>query len=764
MRALSLHTSILCSLTLAAAGCGGGGSSQHPGGGMPTMKMVGPSGGAVSSSDGNLAVNIPAGALPADVTVTTEPVEAPAMGAVGTVYEIGPTGTQFAMPVTLTLHYDSAMLNGAATSSLRVATFAGGAWQILPGAMVDTQAKTVSGVTTHLSPYAIVTEEVGKTCATVQTAFGCPATAKPAGSAGGTSSGTDPGTTGTGATGGGSSTCQVPTCAGATDVCTQYPGASMDSCTDSSTGYSAACCFAPNAPICFAIGGVGAPCTSTGGAGAAECQAAPTCASAAATACAGYPGATLQNCTDSTNGFKGACCFAAQAPVCVKTGAGRACAPSTGGGATNCPPPPRCADGNPCGGFVGAKASSCTDTADGFEATCCFPDGTLPITVGSGSGMGGSSGTDGGVPAADGGPVDPTGKGGTSGTTGAGGTGGTTGGTCVAGATCTAGYRCGNASSNGACMDCMCGADGKLTCMPCDKPDGGGAGATTGTGGTGGTTGGGTCVAGATCSANYRCGGASPTGECMDCTCGADGKLTCISCDKPDGGGAGATTGTGGVGGTGGTTGGTTCAPGATCSAGFRCPMPGPAGECNECMCGADGMLTCGPCDKTGAGGTGATTGAGGVGGTGGTTGGTTCAPGAACSPNFRCPMPGPAGECNECMCGTDGMLTCGPCDKTGAGGTSGTTGTGGAGGTTGGPVSGPCQVNPMPPADVGQPCGVREFCPDGNDYRVLCDGTTGACTCYEQGVPTATSPTMSCSNFNVSAFLVACGFPDGKI
>src|SRR6478609_11061013 len=173
MRAPLLRTSIFCSLTLAAAGCGGGGSNQHPGGGMPTMKMVGPAGGAVSSSDGKLAVSIPAGALPADVNVTTEPVEAPAAGAVGTTYEIGPTGTQFAMPVTLTLHYDTAMLNGAVTSSLRVATFAGGSWQILPGAMVDTQAHTVSGVTTHLSPYAIVTEMVGKTCATVQPGFGC---------------------------------------------------------------------------------------------------------------------------------------------------------------------------------------------------------------------------------------------------------------------------------------------------------------------------------------------------------------------------------------------------------------------------------------------------------------------------------------------------------------------------------------------------------------------------------------------------------------
>src|SRR5262245_32393522 len=383
MRALRFHTSILCSLTLAAVGCGGGGGSgkQPPGGGMPTMKLVGPSGGAVASSDGNLAVNIPAGALPANVTITTEPAEAPATGAVGTVYEIGPTGTQFAMPVTLTLHYDTAMLGGAAESALRVATFAGGAWQLLPGAVVDKQAKTVSGVTTHLSPYAIVTEMVGKTCATVQSAMWCTDTGTPpidasAGSGSGSGSG-GPATDGTGTR----AVCEVPTCAGATNVCSQYPGSSMDSCVDSATGYSAACCFPNDAPICFAIGSAGAACDTSTGAGApsgsTNCPPPPTCGStAAAMACAGYPGATLQNCTNTTNGFTGACCFAPSAPICVKTGAGRACAdgPTGSAGGANCPPAPRCADANPCAGYVGATASSCTDTTDGFEATCCFAD------------------------------------------------------------------------------------------------------------------------------------------------------------------------------------------------------------------------------------------------------------------------------------------------------------------------------------------------------------------------------------------------------
>ena len=215
------------------------------------MKVVGTSGGAVTSSDGNLAVSIPAGALPADVTITTEPAAAPADGAVGAVYEIGPTGTQFAMPVTLTLHYDAADLNGAAESSLRVATFAGGSWQLLPGAVVDRQAKTVSGVTTHLSPYAVVAEEAGKTCATVQPGWGCTAT-------GGVDAGMGSGSTGPAGggtqTGGTSTTCDPPTCAGAMNVCSQYPGATMDSCTDGAKGYSASCCFAANAPICFAIG------------------------------------------------------------------------------------------------------------------------------------------------------------------------------------------------------------------------------------------------------------------------------------------------------------------------------------------------------------------------------------------------------------------------------------------------------------------------------------------------------------------------------
>ena len=127
----------------------------------------------MTTADGALKVAIPAGALAADMTVTVTPTSSPGGGAVGTVYEIGPSGTQFSAPVTLSLHYDPANLNGAAEGSLRVATFAAGTWQILAGAAVDTSAKIVTGTTTHLSLYGLILESNGAICATVGGGMRC---------------------------------------------------------------------------------------------------------------------------------------------------------------------------------------------------------------------------------------------------------------------------------------------------------------------------------------------------------------------------------------------------------------------------------------------------------------------------------------------------------------------------------------------------------------------------------------------------------------
>ncbi len=489
MRSPSIRTSrALFSFLVLAAGvdCGSGSPSKPA---APATKTIGVMGGQLASSDGNLDVAIPAGAVGSDVTITVAPAEAPAAGAIGGVYEIGPTGTQFTTPVRMTLHYTAVGLEGMSESSLRVATYAGGSWQILSGAIVDTNAKTVSGLTTHLSPYAIVAGSSGKTCATVGGVKACAGSTNLGASGGGDTS----------PAGGASDMCTVATCAGVTNACASYPGATLDSCSDDSRGYMGSCCFPSGGPICFAINNGGAPCASAGGTGtgtgtdpagggtAPTCPPPPTCATTnSAVACAEYPGATLQGCTDGPNGFTGGCCFAPAAPVCVAVTSGRACIPDTsiGGGGGSCPPAPRCADSDPCKGYVGATVQSCTDGADGYQATCCFPVGTLPTVNTSNFGGGtptadggaGNTGTDGGVkppPSDDGGSGIGGGTGQDSGTLPPRDGGPTGGGTCAMGEACQPGQKCGGGSA-GVCLECTCGANNTFDCVPCpDGSDGG---------------------------------------------------------------------------------------------------------------------------------------------------------------------------------------------------------------------------------------------------------------------------------------------------
>ena len=69
-----------------------------------------------------------------------------------------------------------------------------------------------------------------------------------------------------------------------------------------------------------------------------------------------------------------------------------------------------------------------------------------------------------------------------------------------------------------------------------------------------------------------------------------------------------------------------------------------------------------------------------------------------------------------------------------------------------------------MPSTAQGAPCGVMESCPDGSNYHVLCDGSTGSCMCFANAAQTAAMPTISCTAFDPMATLVACGFPPGRI
>jgi hypothetical protein len=135
--------------------------------------LIGPSGGTLGI--GAAAITIPSGALDGDVPVSITPIAPPVGGVfLGQVFEIAPSGTQFHVPVTVTLSYANTDLEGLPPSAFAVSTLVDGVWQALPGQIQDANARTISGTTTHLSPYAMIEQELdaGRPGATIRDAGG----------------------------------------------------------------------------------------------------------------------------------------------------------------------------------------------------------------------------------------------------------------------------------------------------------------------------------------------------------------------------------------------------------------------------------------------------------------------------------------------------------------------------------------------------------------------------------------------------------------
>jgi hypothetical protein len=119
--------------------------------------LVPVSGGTVSTSDGSVTLTFPAGALASATPVSIRPaVNPPASNSLlGTPYDFGPTGTQFAQPVTVKVKYDPAKLPaGAVLQLIQLYTVAGGSWTVVPGSTVDTIAHTVTAPLSHFSIYS----------------------------------------------------------------------------------------------------------------------------------------------------------------------------------------------------------------------------------------------------------------------------------------------------------------------------------------------------------------------------------------------------------------------------------------------------------------------------------------------------------------------------------------------------------------------------------------------------------------------------------
>jgi len=104
------------------------------------------------------SIAIPAGALAADAIITIRAASLPSVpGATGLAIDIGPNGTAFRIPVTVTITYaDTDLPERTAANRLFLAKIeAQGTLTLLANVLVDKAAHTVSGTTTSLSVFFI---------------------------------------------------------------------------------------------------------------------------------------------------------------------------------------------------------------------------------------------------------------------------------------------------------------------------------------------------------------------------------------------------------------------------------------------------------------------------------------------------------------------------------------------------------------------------------------------------------------------------------
>jgi hypothetical protein len=148
----------------AGTGGAGGMAPGGTGGSNGTTYNIKAAEGGTVTADG-LMVKIPAGALAADTDITVAVSDGAGLpGATdlaGKVYDLGPSGTTFSKPVTLTLDFDTTKV--VASKVAMVAFLQAGAWVTLADSFIT--AGKASATTTHFTPYGVViTDPVINNC------------------------------------------------------------------------------------------------------------------------------------------------------------------------------------------------------------------------------------------------------------------------------------------------------------------------------------------------------------------------------------------------------------------------------------------------------------------------------------------------------------------------------------------------------------------------------------------------------------------------
>lgn len=113
--------------------------------GAAATKKIGTAGGSIESPDGKIHIDIPAGALASDQTISIQPVTNTLDFAATPAYRVLPQGLTFEKPATVTFTYSEADIKSTLPEGLGAAAQkADGSWAVLPKKQLNKAEKKVS--------------------------------------------------------------------------------------------------------------------------------------------------------------------------------------------------------------------------------------------------------------------------------------------------------------------------------------------------------------------------------------------------------------------------------------------------------------------------------------------------------------------------------------------------------------------------------------------------------------------------------------------
>ncbi|HEU4743083.1 MAG TPA: hypothetical protein VFS50_15920 [Meiothermus sp.] len=123
--------------------------------GSPVRKVIGAAGGSLASMDGKITLEIPAGALSKDETVSIQEITNESPGKFGKAFRLGPEGVRFAKPVKLRFAFSEEDLRGTRLELVRIAyQTKEGYWTLLEDWVPNLATGTVTVETDHFSDWS----------------------------------------------------------------------------------------------------------------------------------------------------------------------------------------------------------------------------------------------------------------------------------------------------------------------------------------------------------------------------------------------------------------------------------------------------------------------------------------------------------------------------------------------------------------------------------------------------------------------------------